>query len=51
MHFRPMVSQDWIGLDKGGHLVLQVSDWGAVFFRFDCGDAKFKFDGVQLGGI
>jgi hypothetical protein len=45
-----VVSQDWIGIDHG-RLAFGVSDWGAVFFRFDCGTGDFKLDEVKLGGI
>lgn len=45
-----VVSQDWIGIDHG-HLLIGVSDWGVVFFRFDCGTGDFKLDEVKLGGI
>ena len=45
-----VIAQDWIGMDHG-HLAIQISDWAAVFFRFDCGTAEFKLDEVKLGGI
>ncbi len=34
-----------------GKPALAVSDWGAVFFRFDCERREFIFDEVKLGGI
>jgi len=45
-----VVSLDWIGIEKG-HLAFEISDWGSVFYRFDCEKGEFRFDAVKLGGI
>jgi hypothetical protein len=45
-----VVEQRWVDQNHG-RIVLAVSDWGAVFFRFDCATREFVFDEVKLGGI
>jgi len=45
-----VVAVDWVSIVKG-HLGLGMSDWAAVFFRFDSQNGEFRFDQVQLGGI
>ena len=44
------VTRHWISISKR-RLNLGVSDWGEVFFRFDCEQAGFVLDEVKLGGI
>jgi len=36
---------------RDGKQWLAISDWGTVFFRFDCEKKEFLFDEVKLDGI
>ena len=45
-----VVEQRVVRIEQG-RLTLAISDWGAVFFRFDCEKKELLFDEVKLGGI
>ncbi len=44
------VSTSWVSYKKG-RLMLAVSDWSDVEFRFDCEKQNFVVSSVRLGGI